>query len=44
MPASPDCQPTYPRFALDWPDGSGPLGKKLMAAFDLRHRALKSRP
>lgn len=43
MAASPEYQPTYPRFVLDWPDKSGPLGILLMKVSDWRYRSMKVR-
>lgn len=41
MAASSEYSPTYPRFVLDWPDSSSPLGELLMEASALRYRALR---
>ena len=43
MAASPQYQPVYPRFVLDWPDKSGPLGSLLMKVSEARYRATKGR-
>lgn len=43
MTASPQYLPSYPRFVLDWPDMSGPLGSLLMKVSDTRYRLTKGR-